>query len=381
MSIRWYGYSGKFRLGAERQWAGQPLPVEAAAPPAAGMPDGDRSITNNIARRQFGYSEVVANILLTTLAVAAVSVTLREALYTQQNKRVVQQVEQAPNTTLRMAGTVTQAPFSQDNWPNPPTIKRTQTAETPNTTLRMPVVVAGAPFAQEDWPNPQRARNNQWGFDYSVTATTLQIVPYHAADSQWPNPQLRAAHRQTWDSPNVTVNLPTSTPPSTDNVRTPLITKRIVTRQQNVFDSPNVTIKLPAGVVQSPFNQTDWPNPKLRAAHRQLWDQPNVTITLPIDPLTYEYAPSDNQWPNPHLFKPRKNTSDFLPVNLLPIVSATGYSYSPSDNQWANPKRSQNMAAYLSTDLNLLTSTLTPDTPPAPGECDYHRRYRRISYR
>lgn len=361
----------------------QALGETSLASVPAGGPVGEQLFPKSAPRKQFGYCETVfTNLLLTTLAVAATTTVFREPLYTQRNVVRPQVIEARANlltTTLAPSGQA-QAPFSQASWPNPPVIKNQPQFEYRNTLLTALGTPPGTPIVSVQWPNPIIKRSSVFsGFEYIPTAHTLLIGPYYPSDTQWPNPTI-IRRQEPFLFPNL-VNTTFTDPvvASTNTTRPPLYTRHSPIRHPAVGFAQNNLQGALSTVVGTPLRPM-WIDNPLRAK----WTQPEqVTNRQPLTGAgyNYQYAPSDNQWPNPILFKARWNTPDFLPINTTQIMAAYAYQYSPSDNQWANPTGSRAIAPYLQDTPNLLNTTLGSTTPDPTLYCDYHRHYRRISYR
>jgi hypothetical protein len=181
-------------------------------------------------RKQRGFTDVTVNLLLTTLAAAAVAPGTRAPIVIQQPASKPAIVEQAPNlllTTLAAQAAKPFAPYQQIDLP----AKKRQPAvfEGPNLLLSTLAQAQRTPFLPADWTSAARRK-----------APAAQ------------------------DFPNLAVSL--APPVDPGQPRVALVIERKAKKATPVFDPPNLVIGL-AQAQAAPFAQTDWPYPwKRRAA-------------------------------------------------------------------------------------------------------------------
>lgn len=131
----------------------------------------------------------VANLLLTTLAVAVAAAPFFTSELTTPQRLNIQQPLQvgSPLALIENAG---EKPHAQYDWPNYRPINRQQPE---NRGSFLPLSVpAGVPFAQSDWANPQRQDRQQPVQTGKPIALVEDVKPH--AQYDWPNPW--AAKRQ-----------------------------------------------------------------------------------------------------------------------------------------------------------------------------------------
>jgi hypothetical protein len=293
--------------------------VAAGSPPAApDLPPGKGVFPHTVPRREFGYSQVFANLLLTTLAVSGT--TLRPPVVTPRAAVQAPQVTQAPNllvTTLTPA--VAAAPFAQKDWPNPRVLRFIQPADPQNllTSTLEPTGAVQAPFAQEDWPNPRiPSRALPFALPNLLTGTLAPAAvaaPFAQTDWSVPSPRARA---QDWSAPNLlgTILAPAAAqaPFAQDDWPNPRTAPRA---QDGAVQAPNLALLAPP--VNTPFAQEDWPNP--RASVRVQPEQAANLLPLASTPVGAPFAQS--QWPNPALPRFRPELVGFTQSTRIPFVS------------------------------------------------------------
>lgn len=294
------------------------------------MPPGTCSFPDSLPRRarNGGYSEVFTNLLITTLAVAAVNVP-RAPTFAPQFKPPAAQVITVTNlltNTLAPAGVVA-APFVPEDFPNPLVPKRVQSDSSVNllgTTLA-PVVPAILPFNATDWQNPtaRGSRATQVIDAPNLLNTTLVpvvVTPAPFVNSDWPNPLVRKSPQ---------------------------------------YSDLNNTLPL-RSVTPKPFKQDDWQNPTPRGsrAHLQWTHQYNpalipTTVAFPLHTPTFVSQTRKAQAAQV-IAAPNLLTSTLTPAVAGPAPFR--------QSEWSNPVILAQAwtRAQTGEGVNLLTTTLTP---------------------
>lgn len=197
----------------------------------------------------------------------------------------------------------------------------------------------GTPTVPIAWPNPVIAagRGRQYDFFNNIRPLTAAPIPFLPVS--WPNPQLRVIGRyDIFQNLLVTTLTQTSDPYCASDNQWPNPTRPVHRQAKDSFNS----IPLLTFVSAAPFFQTDWPNPTLRIDSRALRNYSYGLITTTLS----------------------------LPVGtpLLPM--------------WIdNPVlRRYSTAAFTRVADNVLITAENPN-PPGSGSDEYHRKYRRISWR
>lgn len=257
--------------------------VGVPSSPSGSGPVGVQLCDNPVRpKRHYGFTDLAVNLLLTTLAVTATNVP-REALYTQQNKVYQQPAPQSVNLlTTTLAPTVAATPFKQTDWPNPQPRKVTQDTRSVNLQATTLAPTADLPKVQSSLPDSVAPR---WG----VLRYEQNIKQANPGDIPVP-------------------------PVGTEVLRAATFTVVHGKPQQRVIDPPN-TLPLRAVVVATaPFNQTDWPNPRVKKYQQPDYQQGS----LPLIAYNVPYAPTDNLWPNPPV---KRIIQPQLYVNTMPLLN------------------------------------------------------------
>ncbi len=395
-------------------------------------------------RKQWGYAQFAQNLLLTTLAVVAVASTeVRAPLQVQQNKVTQQPVYATPNLlTTTLSTPVVAKPFLNTDLQTVRASTRTPEFSYPNLLVgTLAQTQAQVPFSQTQWVNPQTIRSAIADiYGYPLALKSVSQTPF--SQTQWVNPSLLARGAQSTDTRNLLTG--TLAPVAVETVvsRAPFVVQQnrllqqlpiatgnlLVTTlaqtqstpfSQTQWANPQATrtatadsyassIALLTAVTQAPFSQTQWANPQItrtatadsyassialltsvtQAPFSQTqWSNPQATRTATADSYASSIALltavtqapfSQTQWSNPQL--PRLTTASDQVVNMTLTVLSTIPGTPVFGSTQPNPQIVVSSAAQFSTP-NLLTNLLPPVVPPATDYNDYHRRYRRISYR
>ncbi|MCZ6775265.1 MAG: hypothetical protein O7D34_02270, partial [Ignavibacteria bacterium] len=134
--------------------------------------------------RKVQQPHLVANLLVTTLAVAAAAPFVPLEPFVPQ-QLVVQQPVQL-SSPVSLLEVIVEKPFAQHDWPNPRTTRLYEVLQRSQAITEIVTV----PFTQLDWPNPTVDRQVQQPFQFSSPLTLIGIVgekPFNQTD--WPNPK------------------------------------------------------------------------------------------------------------------------------------------------------------------------------------------------
>ena len=194
-------------------------------------------------------------------------------------------------------------PFNQDDWPNPLRPRRN-----PEFTLATNPAIypSGKPFKQDDYPNPIAARQpaETRSFTLSTNPTLYPTgaapIPFNQDD--WPNPRAAAQciDNRTWIESLSLLQLGKdqffAAPGQAPRYDYP--NPRGASRSIDLFGytgafNPNLATVV---VVQAPFNQDDWQNPRAVGRSVQDWN-------WPTNPNLYRSGKPflQTEWPNPTL--------------------------------------------------------------------------------
>lgn len=226
-----------------------------------------------------------------------------------------------------------QAPFVQDDWPNPTptTVRQVQSVG-----LNLPLNVR--PFVQSDWPNPRGVPqlNLSWmaGPSLSLTAKPFNqnewLNPQSVArPTGWINQGIRDVSTQApffqtdWPNPkppqpqNLGFTFSQTIPPDTNTYMPSVVTDwGSVPPLPSPQASPEVNmLALRAGPVAAmPFNQYNWPNPRFVPTPVSL-----LTWTNGLPPITYVQRQAVINVPRP--LDPTAARNATFAQNMLPLVS------------------------------------------------------------
>jgi len=222
------------------------------------------------------------NLLLSTLKIAAViavvAIAERSTTFIDYDapKRPVE--FQPPNTLLTLLSqqvavppVVVQAPFNQEDWPNPlrSPVRDLTWTQTPEVIPQVQLPAIPAPFTQEDWPNPLRPwiRDLTWTQTAQLqTPSAVSVVPSPFVQLDWANPTRLGFRELTW-------------------LQSPQVPQVVPSVAGSVF----------------PFSLIDWPNPVLRTPFKEsgwidfanIGDIPSAAPVVPVPPVpTEEVKPS-----------------------------------------------------------------------------------------
>lgn len=278
------------------------------------------------------------NLLQNTLSVVA-NVIFRAPLHTRIAAAMFSAAALAPASyanllTSTLTPSAPSAPVGQQLYDGP----RARPASMDQHVMVSRVLVApSAPLAQTEWPNPQVARrvaqDTQLGIGL-LPPSAGGDAPFVQRD--WANPvtKLRAALQP------------------------------ILFRSDVVEVAPDTI----------PFNEYRWPNPEgVRRGNQS--HQLSVSLLTLLPPAVSTPPFVQSEWVNPQR---RAFSLDAL-ATVSRVLSNDGAALPFNQYQWPNPtlKTARNNASTM------FRSAIGSDAPPDPGTGynDYHRRYRRISYR
>jgi hypothetical protein len=186
------------------------------------------------------------------------------------------------------------SPFSQTNWPNPPTLSRIDQSwcegfPTPG--------FLSAPFSQQDWPlSSQPYRLDQ---SWVESGNALGFIGSPFSQSDWPNPK-PVNWYQDWNNA-LALNMPVFIPSVVTNWDVPTY---INWYQDQRVDLLQTTLAIPP---TKPFFQSDWANPAQPSRIEQTWAK---TYNL----YGQDSLPNRQQhWPTPYPVQWYQNYQ----VNLL----------------------------------------------------------------
>jgi hypothetical protein len=302
------------------------------------------------------------NLLATTLgAQAPVAAPFRQTDWPNPQRRAGNMGAQV----LTVLSYYDQNAFRQTEWPNSVVARKVQQPQlVPNlsTSTLSVVVPAGDPRRQTDWPNPVRAKQVQQPQPQTgLLQTALFTTPIDPKVSQtdWPNPT-RARAVQQPDVPPALLQGALFTEPPTLVARAPVAAQKpvaAVPQQPAVLPNLATTLLYTPPVVnpivppvwdnpvrridtmgsqayesvsyysETPFRQSDWPNPVLPKRVQQPEHQVGRWQTYGfVAPQPLPFNKSD--WLNPQPIKPvpdRWNTSqgqnpEFIPPAVVVVV-------------------------------------------------------------
>lgn len=321
----------------------------------------DPIVTPIHARKAATQPLIFANLLLTTLAVT------QQVPFNQEDwqnpiraKAVVQQttiVNLLANTLYTPPPTLlARHPLSIKRPPNPPPQQPDVTRSLLETTLE----AQQAPFVQQDWPNPLRKKDSLEQHSLTIISLYEGEQPFSFRD--WPNPALPKKIQQ----PEIQTGLLQTSmyvAPPTLLAREPLSIKRPPSawpQQPDAISSLNTTLLVPTGEAQAPFFQTDWPNPVRRKDSLEQHSFEMVSL--------YSAGPFNQfDWPNP-LPELVAQQPD-LPQNLLGTLLYVAPQPLPFNQyDWQNPNPIKPVPDRWNTSYvqnpEFMPPTVIPPEPP-----------------
>lgn len=243
--------------------------------------------------------------------------TIRAPHFSKRVERDVQPPPAVPNlliTTLAVAAVA--APFSQTDWPNPRSERLYEVLQTGRA-----VTAIQPPFKQTDWPNPQLEHHPQ----AQQTVKSIALVEAAAAaqlirQSDWPNPQTQPIQE------SVQAGMPLGI--LEDAGEKPfLLSEWPQPEPDRTVQLEQISKSIALVEPQDPFFQTEWPNPEIRAVQ-----QPLEFINVLALPGEKPFA--QTEWPNPTL---RVHIQQ--PVQIPKSIALVETVADPfSQRQWPNPK-------------------------------------------
>jgi hypothetical protein len=272
-----------------------------------------------VTRRPFLPGFTTPNLLLSTLAVAAVVAPFVQTDWQRPQARRSVQAQVYPNLLASTLGT---RPFQVSH--NTQTIRRSILADqvVPNSLiLGIPPPPITAPFAQSDWPSPARRGQVYVPADGSLLALGIPPPPPFV-QTDWLAPQAKRPAR--FDTfPNLLAIFPpaVTAPFAQLDWPSPNVRAR-ATQFATVY--PNVTTRL---VPPPPFKQTEWQTLKTRKFVALINDPPNLLLkTLFVPQLVLPFAQRD--WPQVYRKKLRYDIawSNYqLPprIEIIPTITET----------------------------------------------------------
>jgi hypothetical protein len=262
------------------------------------------------------------------------------------------------------------APLVQTDWPNPtrqqPRVNALSYEQSTPLWVLLPPAGVSVPFAQDDWPNPVvKLRAALLPTLYRPNVEVITTVPL--AQRDWPNPVLARVFAQAYtQGVPLWVQLPPSTSPPFFQTEWPNPTLKQLTAQQPTLYRPNVEV-----ITTVPLAQEDWPNPTRARVVPQSYEQ-QVPLWVKLPPVaTFPFVQGTSA--NPQLRQYSLEALGTFNRILINPVAPFAQTF------WPNPMRmvAKNNAATM------FRSAIGSDAPPDPGGgySDYHRHYRRVSYR
>lgn len=232
-----------------------PMPIPA---PASASPFIPNLFQNPFPRLQIGQSNVTQNLLLTVLAVAAVTTVFRAPLITSVPKQSSQPAISVPNLlTSTLAPAVVASPFLPADLAQPRTRAAYRQSQDQQNLLTTPGLTP--PFRQSDWPGvAKRAGIQQQGFQQNLLLAPGIAPPF----------------------------LPTA-------LAQPAL-KRISSQAQ---DYQNLLVGTLAQAIAVPFKQSDWQTPASGYQQRTVSEVNLLTNTLAVIAAAAPFTPMDFSMP------------------------------------------------------------------------------------
>lgn len=338
--------------------------------------------------------DLAVNLLLTTLAVVAVSLPFGQTDWQRPIRASARQVEQVQNLLLNALAPAAPQPFAQPEWPRPRPRLRLPSERPQN--LLATTLAPATPFAQGEWFSPRRAQRIDVVVVHppNLLVTTLEPAPEPFKQLDWAKPvrPTRSAQeppqgllqgtlapaaaepfsQSQWMRPRgkgrVSVEPPrnllaTTLAPEAAQVpfsQTEWLVQHRIQRPR-VEQVPNLlgTTLAPTVVVDAPFSQPEWSRPQRRV------DGPQVLYHRVV--LRAEAPFAQLEWGTPA--RPRRHDAGPYNPNLFGTVLAPAAADAPfSQLEWFSPKRTLRRGDELFLVGLPLLAPLPPEPPEPPAE-------------